>query len=103
MTPREYTALMRGFSFKIIDEQHEAHRQAWLNQQVKATKSKGSKGKSEPVYKSFKKFFDYEREIKKMEKRFNKKEISKTKIDNFRESVRYAENLMNGGESVVDD
>lgn len=103
MTPNQYGALMRGFNYKLIDKQYEDHRQAWLNQQVKATKSKGSKGKSEPVYKTFNKFFDYEREIKKMENRFNKYEIPKTKVDNFRESVKMAELILNGGESFVDD
>ena len=103
MTPRQYGALMRGFNYRLIDKQYEDHRQAWLNQQVKATKSKGSKGKTEPAYKTFNKFFDYEREIKKMENRLDKHEIPKTKIDRFRSSVKEAELMLNGGENFVDD
>lgn len=39
--------------------------QAFLNFAVKAEKKKG-KDKSEPVYKKFKQFYDYEKELKEI-------------------------------------
>ncbi|WP_311799347.1 hypothetical protein [Lactococcus garvieae] len=41
-----------------IDEEFSAHRQAWLNRKVKAEKEVGKR--IEPVYATFKQFFDYD-------------------------------------------
>lgn len=97
MTPKQYSALMRGYSYKLVDDQYIAHKQAWINNQVSATKSKG-KGKTEPVFKTFNKFFDYEREIKRVDDRFKESKVSKKTVNNFRQSVAEAERLLNGGE-----
>lgn len=42
-----------------IDEEFSAHRQAWLNREVKAEKEVGKR--IEPVYATFKQFFDYDK------------------------------------------
>ncbi|WP_052401166.1 hypothetical protein [Oceanobacillus jeddahense] len=52
-----------------IDKQYDMHMQAWLNHQVTLTKNVGTekKPKHEPVFKDFKSFFDYEKEIQSLE------------------------------------
>lgn len=103
MTPRQYYALMRGYNYQVIDSNYDMHKQAWLNNQVKATKSTGTKGKTEPVFGTFRKFFDYERELKRVDQQYNPKPISKMSVERFRQSVAEAERLMNGGERNVND
>lgn len=55
----EYQMLMKAHSLKSLDLDYKAHKQAWINQQVKATKEQGKK--TVPVYLNFKQFFDYEK------------------------------------------
>lgn len=50
-----------------VDKQFDMHLQAWLNHKVTATKEQG-KDKIIPVYKTFKEFFDYQKELKEIEK-----------------------------------
>ncbi|ESA54189.1 hypothetical protein HMPREF1237_1373 [Streptococcus pyogenes GA41394] len=59
---------MTGKALAAVDESHKAHKQAWINYQVTATKLVGGKKnkKEVPVYKKFKDFFDYEEEIRKI-------------------------------------
>lgn len=97
MTPREYFALMKGHSYKVVDARYDAHMQSWLDQQVQATKKTGKKGDVKPVYESFKDFFDYEKELKNVEKSYVKEPISKEKVERFRSSVAEVERLMNEG------
>lgn len=68
LTLYEYDLLMTGKALASVDEAHKAHKQAWINHQVSATRLVGGgKNKKEvPVYKKFKDFFDYEAEIKKI-------------------------------------
>lgn len=49
---------MKAYALRRLDEEHSIHRQAWINQQAKATKQQGKK--TLPYYKNFKQFFDYE-------------------------------------------
>lgn len=58
----EYEARMYAFRLSSVDEQEKMHLQAWLNHAVTATKEKGKKQVS--VYKNFKDFFDYDKQIR---------------------------------------
>lgn len=95
LTPTEYTLLMKAHSLAEVDRNHTIHKQAWANQSAKATKEKGKKQVS--AYKDFSDFFDYEKEVKRIEKIYKKKPIPKEKIMKFKDSVKYAEKLLNGG------
>ena len=50
---------MKSVRLKQIDTEYKLHLQAYLNFAVKAEKKAG-KGKSKPVYREFKKFYDNE-------------------------------------------
>lgn len=58
----------------MLDESLHEHSQAFLNFAVQAQKSVG-KGKRQPVYRKFRQFFDYDRELKKIKDK--KKEKSR--------------------------
>lgn len=57
---------MHAFRLAQIDKEYDMHLQAWLNHQVTLTKEQGKK--QVPVYTSFKDFYDYEKNIKEIEK-----------------------------------
>lgn len=59
---------MKAVKLKQIDIDYRNHLQAYLNFAVKAEKKAG-KGKTRPVYNTFKKFYDYEKELQKVEKK----------------------------------
>lgn len=63
LTIPEYELLMEGVRLKQIDKDYRNHLQAFLNFVVKSEKRVGKK--SRPVYNTFKKFYDYEKEVKK--------------------------------------
>lgn len=63
LTIPEYNLLMEAVRLKQIDIDYRNHLQAFLNFVVKAEKRSG-KNKSKPVYDTFKKFYDYEKELK---------------------------------------
>lgn len=66
--------MMEAWQLKRVDENYLVHWQAFLNFAVQATKKVG-KRKERPVYSRFDKFFDYEKEIKKVKnKKVEKKE-----------------------------
>lgn len=73
LTIPEYKLLMKAVKLKQIDNDYRNHLQAYLNFAVQAEKKAG-KGKTRPVYNTFKKFYDYKKELKKVE---NKKEDSR--------------------------
>ena len=60
----EYLLLMKAVKLKQVDMDYRAHQQAFLNFAVQAEKKAG-KNKTRPVYTTFKKFYDYEKEINK--------------------------------------
>lgn len=68
----EYLLLMEAVRLNQVDIDYRNHLQAYLNFAVKAEKKTG-KGKSKPVYDKFKKFYDYEKEIKKAKNEGNEK------------------------------
>lgn len=75
MTFPEYELLMKAARLKQIDKEYELHLQAYLNLLVKAQKKAG-KGKSRPVYRKFKQFYDYEKRIAEIESKENKAQFS---------------------------
>ena len=73
LTIPEYKLLMKAVKLKQIDNDYRNHLQAYLNFVVQAEKKAG-KGKTRPVYNTFKKFYDYKKELKTVE---SKKEDSR--------------------------
>ena len=80
LTIPEYNLLMQAVKLKEIDRDYRNHLQAFLNMAVQAQKKKG-KNKSEPVYKEFKKFYNYEKAVKEAQK--IKEEKEKSVLANF--------------------
>lgn len=72
LTIPEYELLMEAVRLKQVDMDYRCHLQAYLNFVVKAEKKAG-KGKSKPVYSSFKKFFDYEKKLAEVTKKKGEK------------------------------
>ena len=68
MTIPEYHLLMEAAQLKQVDNDYRNHLQAFLNFAVKAEKKSG-KGKTKPVYRKFKQFYDYEDEVQKITKK----------------------------------
>lgn len=68
LTIPEYNLLMEAVQLKQVDTDYRNHLQAYLNFAVKAEKKAG-KGKTKPVYKKFKQFYDYEEEVQKITKK----------------------------------
>lgn len=62
MTLYEYELKMRAYRLKRIDEELRMHQQAWLNQRVKSTDKNGK-----PIYREFKQFYDYEKELRALD------------------------------------
>ena len=62
LTIPEYELLMQAVKLKQVDADYRNHLQAFLNFSVKAEKKSGKKSK--PVYGKFKKFYNYEEQIK---------------------------------------
>ena len=62
---------MEAVRLKQVDLDYRIHLAAWLSFAAKAEKKAG-KG-TKPVYSKFKKFYDYEAELAKVEKQGNKK------------------------------
>lgn len=57
---------MKAYELKRVDKQYDMHLQAWLFQSVQATKPIAGGKKTEPLYKNFKSFFDYEKRIEEV-------------------------------------
>lgn len=66
---------MLAVKLKQVDIDYRNHLQAFLNMSVQAQKKSG-KNKSVPVFTKFKKFYDYEKEVKKAQKIKEEKESS---------------------------
>ena len=63
MTFYEYELRMRAYRLKTVDDEYRIYLQAWVNREIKAERRKG-KTRSEPVYKRFEDFFNYENRLK---------------------------------------
>ena len=68
LTLAEYELMMEALELRMLDESLHEHRQAFLNFAVKAEKKAG-KGKTKPVYRRFRQFFDFDRELRKIKNR----------------------------------
>lgn len=75
LTIPEYNLLMEAVRLKQIDLDYRNHLQAWLTFAARAEKKSG-KG-TKPVYGKFKKFYNYEEELKKIQ---NKKGGEKSRF-----------------------
>lgn len=75
LTIPEYELLMEAAQLKQVDEDYRNHLQAFLNFAVKAEKKSG-KNKSKPVYRKFKQFYNYEAELRKVQKTEHKSRFS---------------------------
>lgn len=75
LTIPEYNLLMEAAQLKQVDEDYRNHLQAFLNFAVKAEKKSG-KNKSKPVYRKFKQFYNYEAELRKVQKTEQKSRFS---------------------------
>ena len=71
LTIAEYKLLMDVVRLKQVDMDYRNHLQAWLTFAAKATKKKGK-----PVYGKFNKFYNYDNELKKLEKKSEKSRFS---------------------------
>lgn len=60
MTLYEYQLRIKAWNLRRIDQEYFIAKQAWMNREIDAQRKKG-KG-YEYVYKTFKKFFDYEKQ-----------------------------------------
>lgn len=65
LTIPEYELLMEGVQLRLVDQDYRNHLQAFLGLQVRAEKKTG-KNKRKPVYRTFRDFYDYEKEINKI-------------------------------------
>lgn len=72
LTIAQYEIMMEAYDLRLLDQSLHEHRQAFLNFAVQAEKRAG-KGKTSPVYRRFKDFFDYDEELKKIKNRKKKK------------------------------
>ena len=63
--------MAEALELRMLDDSLHEHRQAFLNFAVRAEKKAG-KGKTKPVYRWFRQFFDYEKELKKIKNRKKK-------------------------------
>ena len=58
----EYRLMIKADNLRTVDREYELHAQAFLNMAVRARRGK----RQTPVYKTFKKFFDYDALLKKV-------------------------------------
>lgn len=87
MTMREYNILSEAYALKYVDKERDLHELAYLTFSATATKKSGK-----PVYKTFKKFFDYDKELEKV-KRHGLEETKRTK-----NRIETIGNILYGGE-----
>lgn len=64
MTIPEYLLLMEAYRLKMVDQDYRIHQQAYLNFMAQG-KEKTGKYKERPVYRTFRAFYDYEKEIRR--------------------------------------
>jgi len=62
MTLDEYRLRMKAYQLTRVDREYFIYLQAWVNRDVQSEKKKGRK--TEPYYKLFKDFFDYEKRMR---------------------------------------
>ena len=60
ITLKQYMLMTRAMMLRLEDKERDLHVQAWLNQQVKATKQQGKK--TLPYFRSFDEFYQSEQQ-----------------------------------------
>lgn len=68
LTIYEYNILIEAENLKQVDRDYRNHLQAYLNFQATAKKNVG-KNKQKPVFDKFTKFFDYDKAIKRVQRK----------------------------------
>lgn len=63
--------MLEAYQLHVVDDDFYAHRQAYLNFMVQATRKSGRNGRK-PVYRRFVDFYDYEAELKRARKKDQK-------------------------------
>lgn len=89
LTLPEYELLMEAHRLKEVDRDYRNHLQAYLNFLVQK-KKKAGKDKEVPFYNTFRKFYDYEKELNKAKEGVKKK----SKFSNL---SNYIKNKQKGG------
>lgn len=64
MTTSEYALRMKAYRRQRLEEERILHKLAFLNVAAQSTKKTGKR--VEPVYKTLKEFFDYEKELENL-------------------------------------
>ena len=72
LTIHQYKIMKKALRLRQVDEEYAAHQVAYETFRASATKKQGRR--EVPVYKTFKQFYDYEKELDKAEKFFDDKE-----------------------------
>lgn len=72
---REYHILTEAYKLRQVDRNLELNQLAYLTFRATATKKNGK-----PVYKTFKEFFDYDKELEKV-KSSQEKKLKKARIE----------------------
>ena len=68
LTIYEYNILIEAENLKQVDRDYRNHLQAYLNFQATAKKNVG-KNKQKPVFDKFDKFFDYDKALKRVQRK----------------------------------
>ena len=72
LTIAQYEIMAEALELRMLDESLHEHRQAFLNFAAQAEKP-AEKGKTRPVYRKFRQFFDYDKELKNLKSKKKKK------------------------------
>lgn len=72
LTIYEYNILIEAENLKQVDRDYRNHLQAYLNFQATAKKNVG-KSKQKPVFDKFDKFFDYDKALKRVQRKKSEK------------------------------
>ena len=92
-TLADLEVLMKAQSYRIVDEKYRSAIHSWDNMRLKQTRKKGNK--TLPLYTNFKDFFDYEKELEKIDG-YDRENIGKT--DERMEILKRIRELNKGGE-----
>lgn len=88
LSVRDFNTLMKAVEIRQVDQLNRIHLQAFQNFRAKA-KKKAGKGKLKPVYSTYKKFFDYEKELNKAMHKKGKSKFNELKNKLQRKEKNY--------------
>ncbi len=75
---RDYSIRMHAYNLALVDESNRLHKQAFLNTLARSTKEVGKK--IVPVYPKYQDFYDYEKELERIEYEESEEETRRKKI-----------------------